>query len=82
MPIQPTCRICSAPGTYFCTWCESSFFCDRHICAHIGKDKAEDEQKSKPVPAFGPELKAVLILIAVLIAVGLLWMVGGDGSTQ
>lgn len=82
MSTPPTCRICTAPSTYFCTWCESSFFCDRHICAHIGKDKAEEERAAKPTPAMGPELKAVLIIIVVMVLLAFIWSVSGDGSVQ
>jgi len=82
MAISPTCRICSGPGDYFCTWCESSFFCKHHVCAHIGKDMLETEQAAKPKPALTPELKAVLIVVVVLIVAAFIWAHGGDGTPQ
>jgi len=76
----PSCRICGAPSEYFCLWCESSCFCTKHVCAHIGKDLARKEQASKPVPALGPELKAVLIFLGVLVLLCILFALGGTGD--
>jgi len=78
----PNCRICAAPGTYFCTWCESSFFCDRHICAHLGKDLEQEKRVKETEPMFPPALKAILIAVAVIIILCLIWSSHGDGSVM